>query len=427
MTTKLNIAVAGIGTVGSGVIQNIFEKKTLFKQRTGIDIYITDISSRTKTGRSIDITPYKWHESPLDLVKTDADIIVETIGGEKGIAYDLIVASLKAGKHVITANKALLAHHGHELALLAEENNVSLKYEAAVAGGIPIIKALKEGLAANEYHQIYGILNGTCNYILTKMEKEGSAFKDVLKEAQDLGFAEADPTLDIGGFDAAHKITLLSSIAFGIQTDYENTQIEGIEAISSDDIAYAKRLGYVIRLFGIATLHDGKISQSVKPVLISPDKAGASVDGAYNAVITQNDYAEVSLIVGCGAGQKPTASAVVADILDIARNIHTPTFGIPAQELKKAQFISDQEASESYYIRLHIKDQEGALANVTSHLAEHHISVNHIIQENITSDKAREVVIITHETTKNIIDKAFNDICSLDEVESKPTILSIFQ
>ena len=229
MGQELKIAVAGIGTVGAGVIQNIFEKRALFVQRTSVTLRVTDISSRTKTGRSVDITPYNWHDNPLDLVQTNADVIVETIGGESGIAYDLIKAALEAGKHVVTANKALLAVHGNELAKLAEKNNVCLNYEAAVAGGIPIIKALKEGLAANTHNRVYGILNGTCNYMLTEMEATGESFDKILKDAQDLGYAEADPTLDIGGFDAAHKLTILSSLAFGVPVNYDATYVEGIE------------------------------------------------------------------------------------------------------------------------------------------------------------------------------------------------------
>lgn len=426
MAKELKIAVAGIGTVGAGVVQNIFDKKELFAQRTGITLTVTDISSRTKTGRSVDISPYKWHDNTLDLVKTDADVIVETIGGESGIAYDLIVAALKAGKHVVTANKALLAVHGNELAKLAEDNNVCLNYEAAVAGGIPIIKALKEGLAANTHNRIYGILNGTCNYMLTEMEETGEAFDKILKDAQDLGYAEADPTLDIGGFDAAHKLTILSSLAFGVPVNYDATYVEGIEKITSTDIRYAQKLGYKIKLFGIASKVDDKILQCVHPVMIAPEMHGASVSGAYNAAIVQSDYAEDSVLVGCGAGRKPTASAVVADIIDIARGLKTAVFGTKTTDMLKAEFADMSVRVGRYYIRFGLKDQAGAIAEVTAILAKNNISVESFIQED-QEGASREVIIVTHETTEKTLTDALSEIKASDYVTAQPAMIRIME
>ncbi|MEM6602707.1 MAG: homoserine dehydrogenase, partial [Pseudomonadota bacterium] len=420
MSKALKVAVAGVGTVGAGVIQNIYDKSDLFEQRTGVKISVTDISSRTKAGRAVDISPYRWHDNPLDLVSSEADIIVETIGGEAGIALDLITKALKAGKHVVTANKALLAMHGNDVAKLAEENNVSLNYEAAVAGGIPIIKALKEGLSANTHQRLYGILNGTCNYILTKMQETGGSFDNILKEAQDLGYAEADPTLDIGGFDAAHKLTLLSSLAFGVPVNYAATSVEGIEHITALDIAYADRLGYCIKLFGLASRAGSSIMQRVHPVLLPPNMHGASVSGAYNAVIVQSDYAEDSVLVGCGAGRTPTASAVVADILDIARGIKTPVFGIPTDKMVDADFAPLDAHHGRYYLRLCLQDKAGAMSKVTSLLAEHDISVENLIQKDQNTENSRHVIITTHDTSEKTMQKALKDIDAIDYSVAKP-------
>jgi homoserine dehydrogenase len=425
MTKVLKIAVAGVGTVGSGVIENIAKKQDLFLARTGTLIQVTDISSRTKTGRDVDITPYQWHDNPLDLVKTDADIIIETIGGESGTALELITLALNAGKHIVTANKALLAVHGHKLAQLAEKNNVSLNYESAVAGGIPVIKALKEGLSANEYSRIYGILNGTCNYILTQMEETGGDFHDILKNAQKLGYAEADPTLDIGGFDTAHKLTILSALAFGVQIDYSATSVEGIEHITDLDIKYAKKLGYRIKLLGTALRQNGKIMQSVHPVMLSPNIPAANVGGAYNAVVIQSDYADDTVLIGRGAGRNPTASAVVADIIDIARHVVMPVFGIKADLLKRADFAPLSQRTGRYYLRLNLMDKSGAIADITAILAKHNISVQSFIQEDEKQTDNRHVIIITHDTTEQTMSDAMTGIEHSKYSVTKPVMIRI--
>lgn len=425
MGKTLKVAVAGLGTVGCGVVKNIAEKKDIFLARTNTNIIVTDISSRTKTGRSFDISLYKWHDSPLDLIKTDVDIIVETIGGEAGIAYDLIKGALLAKKHVVTANKALLAHHGFELAKLAEENNVSLNYEAAVAGGIPVIKALREGLASNHHTRVYGILNGTCNYILSEMEMTGGAFADILKTAQDLGYAEADPTLDVGGFDAAHKLTILSALAFGVQIDYKATSVEGIDKISDIDMDYAKKLGYRIRLLGIATRIGEQVLQRVHPVMIPPQSPAYAVGGSYNAVVIQSDYADDTVLVGRGAGEKPTASAVVADILDIARGIKLPVFGIETSKLQKCNFADLSQRTGRYYIRLSLVDKAGSIAGITSILAEKGISVQSFMQEDKDENGSRTVIIITHETVEKTVNDALEKISTSQHSASIPTMIRI--
>ena len=426
MNKELKIAVAGIGTVGTGVLENIKEKNEIFFQKTGINIRVTAISSRTKTGRDIDISSYEWHDNPLDLLKTDADVIVETIGGASGIALELITGALRTGKHVVTANKSLLAVHGNDLAQLAEDNNLSLGYEAAVAGGIPIVKTLREGLTANHHSRVYGILNGTCNYILTQMEETGGNFAEILKAAQELGYAEADPTLDVGGFDTAHKLTILSALAFGIAVDYKATFVEGIEHITSLDIEAARKLGYRIKLLGIATYHDGKILQRVHPAMLPPETHAASVGGVYNAVVVQSDYAQDSISVGCGAGRKPTASAIVADIMDIARDVRLPFLGVPIKNARKIPFSSMSERTGRYYLRLNLKDRAGAIADITGILAKNNISVQSFLQEEQTGEDVLSVIIVTHKTIEYTMTLALKAIEKSDNNVGKPVMIRIF-
>lgn len=427
MEKILKIAVAGVGTVGSGVLANIRDKQQLFVARTGIRLQVTHISSRTKSNRDVDISPYIWCDSPLDLVTQDVDVIVETIGGESGIALDLIMQALKNKKHVVTANKALLAVHGKKLAVLAEENDVCLNYEAAVAGGIPAIKTLKEGLAANEYKQIYGILNGTCNYILTQMEETGGSFAAILKTAQELGYAEADPTLDIGGFDTAHKLTILSALAFGIDVSYANTYVQGIEHIRTSDIDYAKKLGYRLKLLGIASKKDDKILQHVHPVMVPLDMPIANIGGAYNAVVIQSDYADDTVMIGRGAGRNPTASAVVADIIDIARGVKMPIFGVSTDQMQQANFATMDDYTGRYYLRLNLQERAGAIADITAILAKYQISVQSFIQHEPLQQEHRQVVIITHATCEKTLNQALMDIEKSVYSSDKPMMLRIME
>jgi homoserine dehydrogenase len=422
-TTK--VAIAGLGVVGAGVIANIQRGSTLLTARTGTNIVITGVSSRTKSGRDVDISPYKWYDNPLDLVDSDADIIVETIGGDSGIAYELVEKSLLNGKHVVTANKSLLAVHGNYLAKIAHDNNVTLAFEAAIAGGIPIVKTLREGLAANIHSRIYGILNGTCNYILTEMERTKGDFASILKHAQKLGYAEADPTLDIGGFDAAHKITLLSSLAFGCPTHFAATYVEGIEKIELTDIMMADRLGYRIKLLGIATMNNNKVMQRVYPALVLKNAHIAQINGAYNAVVVQSDYTDETLVVGRGAGRTPTASAVVADIMDIARGLRIDTFGMPIDNTIGFQSVTEREGQ--YYLRLRLKDKAGAIADMTRLLGDKGISIYSLIQESLPDDEqgVKTAIIVTHQTLEQTMLEVIAKMTQSDNVLLPPLMIRI--
>ncbi|MFT6071803.1 MAG: homoserine dehydrogenase [Alphaproteobacteria bacterium] len=425
MSKTIKVAIAGLGTVGVGVVANIQRGQELLAARTGSQIAITAVSSRTKSGRAVDISAYQWFDNPLDLIKTDADIIVETIGGDSGIAYQLVEAALSAGKHVVTANKALLAMHGNRLAGIARAKNVTLAYEAAIAGGIPIVKTLREGLGANIHSRVYGILNGTCNYILSEMEKTKINFKPILEQAQKLGYAEADPTLDIGGFDAAHKLTLLSAIAFGCPVNYEATYVEGIEKIELIDIMMANKIGYRIKLLGVATMYNNKVMQRVYPALVRTESHIAQINGPYNAVVVQSDYADETLIVGCGAGREPTASAVVADIMDIARGLKIETFGtVPSHDI---EFQSVAEREGQYYLRLRFKDKAGAIAEIARLLSDKGISIHSLIQENLREDHqgSKTAIVVTHQTLEKTMLEAIAKITQSDYVISPPLMIRI--
>jgi len=425
MSKTIKVAIAGLGTVGVGVVANIQRGQELLAARTGSQIAITAVSSRTKSGRAVDISAYQWFDNPLDLIKTDADIIVETIGGDSGIAYQLVEAALSAGKHVVTANKALLAMHGNRLAGIARAKNVTLAYEAAIAGGIPIVKTLREGLGANIHSRVYGILNGTCNYILSEMEKTKINFKPILEQAQKLGYAEADPTLDIGGFDAAHKLTLLSAIAFGCPVNYEATYVEGIEKIELIDIMMADKIGYRIKLLGVATMYNNKVMQRVYPALVRAESHIAQINGPYNAVVVQSDYADETLIVGCGAGREPTASAVVADIMDIARGLKIETFGtVPSHDI---EFQSVAEREGQYYLRLRFKDKAGAIAEIARLLSDKGISIHSLIQENLREDHqgSKTAIVVTHQTLEKTMLEAIAKITQSDYVLAPPLMIRI--
>ncbi|GJL84931.1 MAG: homoserine dehydrogenase [Micavibrio sp.] len=347
------IAIAGLGTVGAGVVEILQSNADLIQSRTSRKIEIAAICDRDQdSDRGVDLSCYEWAGDAHGLADIGGlDAIVELIGGSQGIAYDLAKAALGKGVSIVTANKALLAHHGFELASLAETNGARIGYEAAVAGGIPIIKALREGLAGNDINCIYGILNGTCNYILTAMRETGADFEDVLKEAQEKGYAEADPTFDVDGIDAAHKLCLLTSLAFGVQPDFKAIETKGIRDITGADIRAAQKFGYKIKLLGIAKRQDGKISQSVEPCLVPADSSLGGVEDSYNAVFVEGDFVEKVLMTGRGAGRKPTASAVVADIIDLAKGLDVPVFGVKTDKLAKPVWADAGQIKSCYYIR----------------------------------------------------------------------------
>ena len=402
MSAPLKIAIAGLGTVGAGVAKVLASNGAAIAARCGRTIAITAVSARDKKkDRGADLSAAKWFDDAADMAaNADAHVIVELIGGSEGAARKTVEAALARGRHVVTANKALLAHHGVALAKTAEAANLVLGYEAAVAGGIPIIKALREGLAGNTITRLTGILNGTCNYILSTMRATGRQFADVLKEAQDLGYAEADPAFDIDGIDAAHKLAILTSVAFGTEVNIKSVHAEGIRNVSSLDIQYAEEFGYRIKLLGLAERDPktGGVVQRVYPCLIKPEVPLARVDGVFNAVVAEGDFVGKSVYEGRGAGAGPTASAVVADIMDIAAGRRVPTFGIPATQLKALPSVPVEQHEGEYYVRLLVVDRPGVFADIAGAFRDESVSMESVLQRGRTEKSDVNVVIITHET-----------------------------
>ncbi len=425
MASPLRIAIAGLGTVGAGVVKILQAHGDDIARRAGRPIVITAVHARdSKKDRGVDLSSYEWVDKPNALIGK-ADVIVELMGGDEGAAKDLIEGALLDGKHVVTANKALLAKHGLTLASLAEKNNASLNFEASVAGGIPIIKALREGFAGNKIAGIYGILNGTCNYILTEMRETGRDFSDVLKEAQEKGYAEADPTFDVDGIDAAHKLTILTSLAFGVKPDFAAIDITGIRKITARDIEFAKELGCRIKLLGIARDIGGRIAQSLEPCLVPINSPMGTVEGVFNAVFVEGDFVDRAMLEGRGAGQGPTASAVMADLIDLARGYHMPAFGLSVAELKTAQWAGAKDIVSGQYIHLTVTDQPGVIADVSAALRDFGISIESMIQRGRDPGQPVSVVITTHECSREAIRGAAAKIAGLPSVSAAPTILRI--
>lgn len=427
MSKDLKIAIAGLGTVGAGLIKLINENADLLKARSGADIRITAVSARDRSkDRGVDLSGYEWFDDATEMaVKADADVFVELIGGTEGVALASTKAALAAGRDTVTANKAMLAFHGNELARLAEDNGCTIGYEAAVAGGIPIIKAMREGLAANRIERVYGILNGTCNYILSTMEETGRSFEDVLKEAQAEGYAEADPAFDIGGIDAAHKLSLLASLAFGTEVDFGAVSIEGIERIEAADIAYAREFGYRIKLVGVAQETAHGIEQRVHPCLVPQTSVIGSVGGVFNAVIVEGDAVGQANFVGRGAGDGPTASAVAADILDIAKNLRQPVFSVPAKALQPSRPSAMSDHEGAYYLRLQVLDQPGVMAGITVILGEAEVSIDSIIQRSRAPGEPVPIVIVTHETREGVMMEAVEQLGKHPAMQEPPRLIRI--
>ncbi len=429
MSEPLKLGIAGLGTVGAGLISLLDKHGRRLSETIGRPIVIGGVSARSKgKDRGVAVAGLKWFDDPIKLATDpEIDIFVELIGGEDGIAKAAVEAALNAKKHVVTANKALLAKNGVELARLAEKQGVALNFEAAVAGGIPIIKTVREALAGNEIRRIYGILNGTCNYILSRMQDHGLAFADALKEAQDKGYAEADPTFDIGGFDAAHKLALLTAIAFGTKVAFDQIHIEGIQNISKIDIDAAQELGYAIKLLGVAVRTEHGIEQRVHPTLVPEDSAIAEVSGVTNAVAVDADFAGNLLLVGPGAGAKPTASSVASDIIDIAAGFVLPPFGVPSKQLATYKRAKLGEHQGAYYIRLTAHDRPGVMAAITKRMAEREVSLESIVQKSPRTNPGAPatVVIITHDTTEQAIRQALDQIEKDGKVAERPQMIRI--
>lgn len=423
----LRIAIVGLGTVGGGVIRLLETNRALIARRAGRPITIKAISARDKTkDRGVDLSPYEWVDDMGSLAaRDDVDAIVELIGGADGPALTLARQCLAARKPFVTANKAMIAHHGLDLAREAERAPVALKYEAAVAGGIPVIKGLREGAAANEISRVYGILNGTCNYILTTMEKEGKAFADVLKDAQELGYAEADPTFDIDGIDAAHKLAILASLAFGTALDFDNVEVTGIRHVIAADIAEAAALGFRIRLVGMAETGPDGLFQRVHPMLVPANHPLAHVDGSLNAVVAEGNFVGRLFFQGAGAGDGPTASAVVADLIDVARGEYGPAFAMPVESLDRLPRADAGRRIGRSYLRFKVKDEPGVLAEIAAATRDAGVSIESMIQRGESSNGGVLVAIVTHAGAESCVTDTLQRLSGSDSLLDAPMVMHI--
>ncbi|MEL6607820.1 MAG: homoserine dehydrogenase [Pseudomonadota bacterium] len=421
----LRIAIAGLGTVGVGVIRMITQHGAKMAERTGRTIEIAAVSARSRSkDRGVDLSGYEWHDDPVEMARRDdIDIFVELMGGEDGPAKAATEAAIAAGTDVVTANKAMLAIHGHALAQQAEAADRVLRFEAAVAGGIPVIKALTEGLAGNGIERIVGVMNGTCNYILTRMESAGLPYDEVFAEADALGYLEADPNLDVGGIDAGHKLAILSSIAFGTQVDFAGMELEGIQQITIEDIHQAADMGYKIKLLGVAQLTERGLEQRMSPCLVPVTSPLGQLEGGTNMVVLEGDHVGQIVLRGAGAGEGPTASAVLSDILDIARGTRIATFGQPADTLVSAE-PARAVTEAPYYMRLLLEDKPGALAKVATALGTAGVSIDRMRQYDHADDRA-PVLIVTHKTTRAALDAAIDTMARTDVVADTPVTLRI--
>jgi homoserine dehydrogenase len=426
MKTPLRIGIAGLGTVGAGVVKLLAEHGRLLSLRGGRPLRLVAVSARRKAKkRDIDVSGVRWERDPMALATaSDIDVVVELIGGSGGVARRLVQASLRSGKHVVTANKALLAMHGTELATLAEKRGSILSFEAAVAGGIPIIKALREGLVGNRVRRLYGILNGTCNYILTTMRETGRDFGVVLAEAQAAGYAEVDPSFDVDGIDAAHKLAVLTGAAFGAKVNFPGVYVEGIRRVTSMDIQFAEELGFRIKLLGLARETRYGIEQRVHPCMVSLAAPIAHIEGVFNAVVVEGDFVGTTMFQGRGAGQGPTASAVVADLVDVARGREMPAFVVPADRLADKRTSPMERHQGAYYMRLMVQDRPGVIAAVSGALAKERISLEAMLQRG-RSDGAVPVVLTTHATEEAAMQRAIARINRLGTVAEEPCLIRI--
>ena len=432
MTKPLNIALAGLGTVGVGVIQLLRENEALIAKRAGRAINIVSVSARDRNkDRGVDLSGCRWVDDMSVMAQQDdIDIVVELVGGSDGPALALARSARGSGKSLVTASKAMVAHHGLELAALGEKNDANMKYEAAVAGAIPVIKGLRDGASANRIDRVYGILNGTCNYILSTMESEGSDFGEVLADAQAMGYAEADPSFDIDGVDAAHKLAILASLSFGTEIDFAAVDTNGIRKLIAADIRQAAALGYNIRLLGLAEADDTdnkiELFQRVQPYLLARDHPLAHVTGPTNSVVAEGNYSGRLLFQGAGAGDKPTASAVVADIIDIAREDAAPIFGMPTDKLRTSNVAQSGNRIGKSYIRLMVADRPGVLAEITAAMRDANVSIESLIQ----TDKAQNtdgalIAMVTHEGPESAIQSALAAFSDSDSLLTEPMVMHI--
>jgi len=434
MIEPLRIALAGLGTVGGGVVRLLDANRDLIARRAGRPIEIVAVSARDRSkDRGLDLSRFAWIDDNSALPSLDGvDVVVELIGGSDGPALTLARTSIANRRAFVTANKAMIAHHGLELAEAAEAAGVPLKYEAAVAGGIPVIKGLREGAAANELAHVYGILNGTCNYILTTMEagqnsKGGRDFADVLAEAQALGYAEADPSFDIDGVDAAHKLSILASLAFGTRLHFEEVAINGIRHVLAADIAEAAALGFKVRLLGFAEAQKDGLFQRVHPYLVPVGHPLAHVAGSRNAVVAEGNFVGRLLFEGRGAGDGPTASAVVADLIDIARGELGPAFAMPVSALAERPAADAGERRGRAYLRFMVEDKVGVLAEIAAAMRDSNVSIESLIQRGKLEDGSALVAIVTHECPERCVSQALERLEGSPSLRGRPMLMHILE
>ena len=425
MGAPLRLGLAGLGTVGVGIVKIVQNHTDLLATRAGRPVVITAVSARTQgQDRGVDLSPYAWETDPVALAaRDDIDVFIEVMGGSGGPALAASRMALSKGKDIVTANKAMLALHGHELALVAEKVGRTIRFEAAVAGGIPVIKTLTEGLAANKIGRVMGVMNGTCNYILTRMHSAQLPYETVFEEARALGYLEADPQLDVGGIDAGHKLSLLAAIAFGTQVQFDAVTLEGIGAISIDDITLAADMGYRIKLLGIAQMTEFGLEQRMTPCLVPAESPLGQLEGGTNMVVLEGDSVGQIVLRGAGAGAGPTASAAMADVLDIARGLKTPTFGQPAQSLKKAK-PAQIHSPTPWYIRTILRDEPGALAKIATALGAAGVSIDRMRQYGHKCTQA-PVLIVTHTAAPAMIAQALSLFAQTGVLIGDPVALRI--
>jgi homoserine dehydrogenase len=423
----LSVGVAGLGTVGGGVVRLLRENADVIAARAGRAIEVVAASARDRgRDRGFDVSALRWHDDPMALVADPhVDVVVEVIGGSGDPALGLVLAALRVGRPVVTANKALLALHGTALAAAAEAGGAVLAFEAAVAGGIPVIKVLRESLAGNRIRSVAGILNGTCNYILSTMRERGREFADVLADAQKLGYAEADPSFDVDGIDTAHKLAILAALAFGRPISFADIHVEGITNVSALDQSFARELGYRIKLLGIARQTEAGIESRVHACMIPESAPLARVDGVYNAVVVEGDFAGRVMLEGRGAGAGPTASSVVADLIDLARGRTTPVWGADSSRLSDAPSVPMSAHTGAYYLRLMVVDRPGVIADVTGALRDAGVSLESMLQHGRSPGEAVPIVLVTHDTREAQMRVALDRIERLDSVLERPSLVRI--
>lgn len=427
MKNFFSIGIAGLGNVGSATVSLIKQNNSLISKNAGTPIKIVAVSARNKFAkRNIKIEDFDWEENATALAyRDDIDAVVELIGGEGGVAKELIMSSLNNGKHVITANKALLAKHGNEIKDLVLKKKVGIYYEAAVAAAIPIINAINFGISSNQINRIQAILNGTCNFVLSEMKNNNSSFDSALQKAKDFGFAEVDSSFDIDGIDSSQKLSILGMLAYSAIPEVEKIYTEGIKNISKIDMYYSEKLGYSVKLFCIANLQGKSLDFRVHPALIAEDTIASHVSGALNSVFIEGDFCNRLTFIGEGAGPNPTASSVVSDIINSARNRTQTNYSL-FSEMKKYNYISIDDRVGAYYIRFLVKDIRGVISNITSILNENSISLDSIVQDSKNKKKSEvNIVVITHETKEKNINKAIELVNKLESVLEQPRVIRV--